>query len=89
MEGLDRFIPVRSDTDTIFTCFLEYEGEHVKVHDLVYTRTVDGWKLNKSWYRKLRIPMEWAVERSRSAGFKVDTSENKNGMITIIAGKPG
>ena len=31
---LDRFIPVRSDDTTILTCFLEYEPETVKVHDL-------------------------------------------------------
>jgi len=38
LEGLDRFIPVRSD-DKIMTCFLEYESaESVAVHDLIYTR---------------------------------------------------
>jgi hypothetical protein len=39
LEGLDRFIPVRSDDSTIMTCFLEYESaESVVVHDPVYTR---------------------------------------------------
>lgn len=88
LKGLDRFIPVRSDADTIFTCFLEYESDHVKVHDLVYTRNQDKWELRKSWYRKLRIPMEWAVDRLKGVGFRVDVSENKNGMITIVTSKP-
>lgn len=38
LKELDRFIPLRSGADAIFSCFLEYEAEHVKVHDLVYTR---------------------------------------------------
>lgn len=89
LAELDRFIPVRSDDDTIFTCFLEYEPDYVKVHDLVYMRNRENWELHKSWYRKLRIPMEWAVERLTGVGFRVDVSENNNGMITIITSKHG
>jgi predicted RNA methylase len=55
LTQLDRFIPVRSDENTIFTCFLEYESETVKVHDIVYRRNQGEWKLNKSFYRKLRL----------------------------------
>jgi SAM-dependent methyltransferase len=88
LKGLDRFIPVRSDADTIFTCFLECAGELVKVHDLVYARNGERWELNKSWYWKLRIPAEWVVERLKEIGFAIDLSDNMNGMITIIAVKP-
>ena len=57
---LDRFIPVRSDETTILTCFLEYEPETVKVHDLLY-RKVDGqWAYAKSFYRKLRLAQRLA-----------------------------
>ncbi len=48
-------IPVKSDEQTIFTCFLEYEANIVKVHDLVYQKDNNGWKLNKNFYRKLRL----------------------------------
>lgn len=89
LQGLDRFIPVRSDATTIFTCFLEYEAEHVRVHDLIYTRNREAWELHKSWYLKLRIPMEWTVGRLQEAGFAVEMAERRNGMITIIARKPG
>lgn len=59
LPELDRFIPVKSDENTIFTCFLEYEPETVAVHDLVY-RKVDGkWRFNKSCYRKLRLSEKW------------------------------
>ncbi len=88
LKELDRFIPVKSDPDTTFTCFLEYEPEHVKVHDLIYTRTPDGWELHKSWYRKLRIPMEWAVVMLKEIGFSLDLCESSNGMIAIVAQKP-
>ncbi|MBI1919589.1 MAG: class I SAM-dependent methyltransferase [Geobacter sp.] len=88
LTGLDRFIPVRSDADTIFTCFLEYETTHVRVHDLVYSRSGDRWVLCKSWYRKLRISAERAVEWLKEAGFTIDLCDNINGLITIIAGKP-
>jgi hypothetical protein len=69
LTGLDRFIPVRSDDDRIFTCFLEYEPETVKVHDLVYSREPTGWNLEKSWYRKLRLSPAQVVEMIEAAGF--------------------
>lgn len=88
LKGLERFIPVRSDANTIFTCFLEYEPEHVRVHDLVYTRNQDKWELRKGSYLKLRIPLPWVTERLKEAGFSVGMCENKNGMITTIAERP-
>ena len=59
LSELDRFIPVKNDEKTIFTCFLEYESTTVKVHDLVYQKERDSWKLNKSFYRKLRLSKHW------------------------------
>ncbi len=88
LTGLERFIPVRSDADTIFTCFLEYEPEQVRVHDLVYTRTGEKWELRKSCYRKLRLSPGWVTERLNEAGFSVGICENNNGMITMIAERP-
>lgn len=82
---LDRFIPVRSDDRTIFTCFLEYEPSTVKVHDLVYRRNDDGWSLHKSFYRKLRIAPQWFIEQLRAAGFSAVDSSTARGMHTIVA----
>lgn len=82
---LDRFIPVRSDDRTIFTCFLEYEPSTVKVHDLVYRRDDDGWSLHKSFYRKLRIAPQWFIEQLRAAGFSAVDSSTARGMHTIVA----
>jgi precorrin-6B methylase 2 len=59
LSELDRFIPLRNDEQKIFTCFLEFEPDTVKVHDLVYQKDHNSWKLNKSFYRKLRLSQQW------------------------------
>jgi protein-L-isoaspartate O-methyltransferase len=82
---LERFIPVRSDEQTIFTCFLEYEPETVKVHHLVYRKEQAGWKFYKSFYRKLRLSQAWVTEQLERAGFsRVDASAER-GFVTVLA----
>ena len=85
LEDLDRFIPVRSGSDLIFTCFLEYEEDYVKVNDVVYERINDQWQMKKGFYRKLRIPPAWTRECLLEVGFEVETFDLQNGMVTIIA----
>jgi SAM-dependent methyltransferase len=87
LTRLDRFIPVRSDSKRIFTCFLEYEKKHVKVHDILYEKIADQWKMKKSFFRKLRISSQWAKECLLKAGFNVEKYDSENGMITFIARK--
>jgi len=85
---LERFIPVRSDADRIFTCFLEYEQRHVKVHDLVYERCADRWILHKSSYRKLRISTQWLQTQIKNVGLNLEHLDVSNGMTIMIASKP-
>jgi hypothetical protein len=85
LKNLDRFIPVRNDSKRIFTCFLEYEENHVKVHDIVHEKNEDQWVMKKSYYRKLRIPPQWIRECLRKSGLTIEDSETINGMLTIIA----
>ena len=87
LKGTERFIPVKSDSETIFTCILEYEKEHVIVNDMIYTKNQGLWKLDVSSYRKLRIPLEWVRRELLESGFEIELCENNKGMITIIAGK--
>ena len=87
LTELDRFIPLKSDRQTIFTCFLEYEPDTVKVHDLVYQYEEDNWKLKKSFYRKLRLSKQWVCKRLEEVGFKTIDSHITNGLITIVAVK--
>lgn len=88
LSGLDRIIPVRSDTRRIFTCFLEYEPRHVIVHDIVYELQDDQWKMKKSAFRKLRISPQWVNDSLAMIGYEVATFESQMGIVTIIARKP-
>ena len=87
LKDQDRFIPVRSQSDLIFTCFLEYEKDHVKVHDIIYENTNDRWHLKKGFYRKLRIPPDWTQACLLDLGFEVEEFEIQNGMVTVTARK--
>jgi predicted RNA methylase len=82
---LERFIPVKSDEQTIFTCFLEYEPNTVKVHDLVYQKDNNVWKLNKSFYRKLRLSQQSVNQQLVDIGFSNVESNFERGLVTIIA----
>lgn len=87
VEELDRFIPVRSDDKTIFTCFLEFEPDTVKVHDLVYRRVDGRWDFAKSYYRKLRLPTAWVVNTLRDAGFAHVETGLDRGLVVVTAKK--
>jgi protein-L-isoaspartate O-methyltransferase len=85
--GLDRFIAVRSDDQTVFDCFLEFEPATVKVHDLVHRRIDGRWQFAKSFYRKLRLSTAWVVVTLREAGFeKVETGLDR-GLVVVTARK--
>ena len=86
-KDLERFIPVRNDEQTVFTCFLEFEPATVKVHDLVHRRVDGRWDFAKSFYRKLRLPTAWVVTTLRGAGFgHVETGLDR-GLVVVTAKK--
>ncbi len=85
LKGLDRFIPVRSNSERIFTCFLEYEKNHVNVHDIVHEKAGDRWVIKKSCFRKLRISAQWMSMCMQKSGFTIENVDYNNGMTTIIA----
>ena len=87
LTGLDRFIPVRSDPDKIFTCFLEFERDHVRVNDIFYEKFNERWRMQKSFYQKLRISRQWTNKCLQKAGFKIELMEEQNGMVLIFARK--
>ena len=87
LKGLDRFIPVRSDAKRIFTCFLEYERHHVRVHDILYEMSNDRWHMKKSYFHKLRISAKWTKEYLLKSGLEIEMYDVRNAMITIIARK--
>lgn len=87
LKGTDRFLPVKSDENTIFTCFLEYESDAVKVHDIIYKKTNGNWELSKSFYKKLRLSENWVTGQLSKCGFKKIKSSIEDGFIIIIANK--
>ncbi|HEX5420748.1 MAG TPA: methyltransferase domain-containing protein [Gammaproteobacteria bacterium] len=85
LTELERFIPVRSDERKLLTCFLEFELETVKVHDLLYRREGEAWTLRKSYYRKLRLSPDWVSNELAAAGFGAIDSSCDRGFVTIVA----
>lgn len=87
LTELERFLPVRSDENMIFTCFLEYEPETVKVHDIVYEKTDEQWTFRKSFYRKLRLSGAWVRQQLVACGFRNVEAETERGCVTLVAVK--
>jgi hypothetical protein len=85
--GLDRFLPIRSDSERIMMCFLEYEPDTVVVHDLIYIRQGERWDLRKSSYRKLRLSVPWVVSQLEAQGFVVLSKEQREGVWNLVASK--
>lgn len=87
LQGLDRFIPIRSDSERIMTCVLEYEPETVVVNDLIYVRQGERWELRKSSYRKLRLSLDWVCTQLEAQDLIVSHKEQTAGVWTIVASK--
>lgn len=84
LKGTDRFIQVKSDQDRILTCFLEYERNRVRVHDLIQTPGQDSWGLAVSSYRKLRLSPRWVEARFTAAGLRIESRRVERGMVTLV-----
>ena len=88
LTGTARFIPVRSDTDRILTCFLEYADETVIVHDILHERNGTVWQQRVSAYQKLRLSTEWITNVLRANGFSVRVEQGLGGMVRVVATAP-
>jgi SAM-dependent methyltransferase len=86
--GLKRFIPVRSDSDRILTCFLEYDDVSVTVHDILNERDGSEWRQRISAYRKLRLSPDWVARALGAEGFQVRVEQGLAGMTRLIAKRP-
>lgn len=88
LEGTERFIPVRSDDDTILTCFLEYLPATVRVHDLLHRRRDGAWQLTASAYQKLRLSHSQVEAWLSEAGFKLAHAASTRGLVELVARVP-
>jgi SAM-dependent methyltransferase len=87
LEGPDRFILVKGDASRVFTCFLEYGEDALRVHDILHERSEDGWHMRASAYEKLRLGPEWVQQELGACGLRVRAEAGLSGMVRIIAGR--
>ena len=87
LSGEQRFIPVRADETRILTCFLEYQEQTVSVHDIVHEKTLTGWHMTVSAYRKLRLSPLLLLDALQRHGFDARREEGLRGMVRIVAAR--
>ncbi len=89
LKGAQRFIPVRSEPDRLFTCFLDYQRDWVEVNDLLYERVAGTWKFSTSSYRKLRLDAARVAALLATTGLVVEHSSTEQGLVRLLAAQQG
>lgn len=87
LTGAERIIPVRSDSNRILTCILDYEEESVYVTDLLHVKKAGSWEQSVSSYKKVRIIPETIAGYLTNAGLIIVLKQMHNGIVNIIACK--
>ena len=87
LEDTNRFIPVKSDSQRILTCFIEYFPDKLRVTDLLHEYEYGKWIQKISSYYKTRINRDLILGFLRDSGFKISFDIVANRMITIIGQK--
>jgi 2-polyprenyl-3-methyl-5-hydroxy-6-metoxy-1,4-benzoquinol methylase len=87
LEDTNRFIPVKSDSHRILTCFIEYFTDKLRVTDLLHEYENGKWIQKVSSYYKTRISRELVLEFLKDAGFTISFDNIANRIITIIGQK--
>ncbi len=85
LQGVNRFIDVKSDDGRTLTCFLEYYPNHVIVHDIIHERINATWSMKVSLYQKLRLNETKVSEMLSSAGFRVTFAKLWKRMHIVLA----
>ena len=81
LQGVSRFIPVKSDSSKILTCFLEYTSdEYVTVHDLLYRNVSGKWEFSAGSYKKLTLACSVMSNILRDNGFEIISTISIKGM---------
>jgi 2-polyprenyl-3-methyl-5-hydroxy-6-metoxy-1,4-benzoquinol methylase len=89
LEGVQRFVAVRSDASRVLTCFLEYLDDIVMVHDVLHEVENGAWRMRASAYPKLRLAPDWVVAQLTGCGFNVDAGAGPSGMVRLCATRHG
>ena len=88
LTGPARFLPVRSEADRIFTCFLDYRADYVEVNDLLHQRENGQWRFSASTYRKLRLSAASVGALLTDAGLTLELAATEQGAVRIVGLKP-
>jgi hypothetical protein len=84
LVGPKRFIPVRSDSNRMLTCFLEYGDEVVMVHDILHEWDGLEWRQRVSAYPKLRLSREWVASALEATGLQIIREQGLAGMVRLV-----
>jgi ubiquinone/menaquinone biosynthesis C-methylase UbiE len=82
-----RFIPVKSDSQKILTCFIEYFPDKIRVTDLLHEFENERWVQKVSSYYKTRLSMDEALSTLKDSGFKIVVSDLTKGIISLVGQK--
>ncbi len=85
LKGIERAIPVRLDDERLMATFLEYEPDHVVVHDMLFERDAGKWTMQKSAYRKLRLAPSRLAELLARLGFQDIRQSTERGFSVTIS----
>ncbi|MDO8896788.1 MAG: methyltransferase domain-containing protein, partial [Bacteroidales bacterium] len=78
---------VKSDSQRILTCFIEFFVDKLRVTDLLHEFDNGNWILKVSSYYKTRISRDLILGYLSASGFKIIFDNVANRMITIIGQK--
>jgi SAM-dependent methyltransferase len=84
-DGAVVVIPVLREAGRIFLCRLEYHTDTITVQDILYVCRQGAWERSAGKYTKIRIAPGMLTRMLTGAGFAIEYSSVKDGMITVIA----
>ncbi|MFA5266678.1 MAG: class I SAM-dependent methyltransferase [Methanoregula sp.] len=84
-DGAVVVIPVLRQAGRIFLCRLEYHADTITVQDILYSCRQGAWERIAGKYPKIRIAPGTLSRMLTGAGFVIEHSAVKDGMITVIA----
>ncbi len=85
LQDTQRFIPVKSDTQRILTCLLEYFPDKIRVTDLLHELVSGKWEQKISSYFKIRLSKETITGLLKKSGFSILYEQTEQGLIKMIA----
>lgn len=86
LQGQVGFVDAVASDEITITSAIEQDGDFERVTDLVRTKA-EGWRLQKSSYRKLIITAAMLDELFSSQGFAVSVRQAPHGETAVLATK--